>query len=178
MSVTTPDKSDKSDEKIISWNESIPVYSVITQAVLTDRDEELLKINSLKRNEKHIVRVGEYLDSIRKLWKYETHPTKKELNKNTNEMEDMQKPIIIKPGYAMINSTIFKLNNNDLPYRDYKEWRWRQSIGNSIDYAPRFLYESPKAIFEARINDHIHRFDCFDSDRILINSTKKNRRKK
>jgi hypothetical protein len=121
--------------------------------------------------------VGEYLDSIKQVLKYDIHRIQKIRNKLTNEMEDMPKAVIVKPGYTMIKNTTFALNNNDLPYRDYKEWRVRQSIGNSIDYGPRFLYESPKAIFEARINDHIHRFDGFDSDRTHVNSTKKNRRK-
>jgi hypothetical protein len=68
-------------------------------------------------------------------------------------------PAIILPGYNVSKISTFKLTNLDLPYRDYKEWKWRQSIENSIDYGPRLLTESPKKVFEARINDHMHRFD-------------------
>jgi hypothetical protein len=72
----------------------------------------------------------------------------------------------------------FKLTNLDLPYRDYKEWKWRQSIGNSIDYGPRFLEESPNTIFQARIYDHIHRFDSNRSVNSSSKSSSKNKTKK
>jgi hypothetical protein len=71
--------------------------------------------------------------------------------------ENLEK--IIYPGFSLIESHTFQWNNLDLPYKDFREWKARQSKIGTKNYAELLKVLSFEEVFYIRNNeyfDHIN----------------------
>ena len=87
--------------------------------------------------------------------KNEQITTLKGSNTRTATINDYQKDNKIIPGEIITEYKIFKLTNEDLPYKDLREYKSRKLNKNIKDYAPLLLEKIEiEKVLNKRIEDH------------------------